>query len=155
MDNLLYSKRKKLIEKGNQPDVYQYDRLPIKFRRQVVHIWRNTISAYESCIPNSWWDSLHNYFIRELGEFQLGQDRQASASTQCFYFVLDETAPIDNVLDLIEITFQCIDIDIRKAIQGYHFFPNARSRMQHPTDAINELNHRFREYSIGYQYNNG
>jgi hypothetical protein len=30
----LYSKRKKRVEHGSQPEIYQYETLPIEFRRQ-------------------------------------------------------------------------------------------------------------------------
>jgi hypothetical protein len=158
MNNLLYSKRKKMVEQGNQPDVYQYDKLPVEFRRQVIHIWRSSISAYSSYLQNDWWRLMHEYLIRELGVFKLGHDERASPESQCFNFLLNAETPIDNIIDLLEITFQCVDTNIREAIQEYQIHPahlNPLIYYQLPDSAINELNHRFREHSIGYQYNNG
>ncbi len=100
------------MERGNQPEVYQYEQLPIEFRRQVVHIWNTPISDYEKYLSDELWDSIHGDLIRELGKFHIGRDRRAIPSDQL-------------------------------------------SEMQFPDDAINELNHRFREHAIGYQYNSG
>ncbi|MFM7575910.1 MAG: hypothetical protein ACKO5Q_03055, partial [Microcystaceae cyanobacterium] len=75
----LYSKRKKRIDRGGKPEVYQYDKLPIKFRRQVIHIWSSAIGVYSPVQPyrlppqeNEIWNYIHNSFVRELGEFNLG-----------------------------------------------------------------------------------
>lgn len=143
MDNLLYSKRKKLLEQGTQPEVYQYDRLPIEFRRQVVHIWVSAISAYESCTPYKFWEPIHRYFIRELGVFLLGKDRYASSEEQCINFLLEQTTPVDNILDLLELTFKCIDTEIRATQQHLQVAYDC----QPPDNAIDELNHRFREHA--------
>ncbi len=174
MDNLLYSKRKKLIERSNQPEVYQYEQLPVEFRRQVVFIWGEAISAYENYFRAGWWDSMHKYLVRELGVFHLGWNDQARPFEQCIDFLLDEKTPIDNILDLIELTFQCIDKDIRSKINEYNLTRKSpdcqlsdnslkleslnRTRLPEsllPNDAINELNRRFREHAIGYQYSGG
>jgi AbiJ N-terminal domain 4 len=147
-----------MIAQANQPEVYQYDKLPVEFRRQVIHIWRSSISAHSSYLQNDWWRLMHEYIIRELGVFKLGQDERASPESQCFSFLLNAETPIDNIIDLLEITFHCVDKHIRKDIQECQIHPaylDPAIYRQLPDDAINELNHRFREHSIGYQYNNG
>jgi AbiJ N-terminal domain 4 len=156
MDNLLYSKRKKMIAQVNQPEVYQYDRLPIKFRRQVVHIWMSTISVYQSLLNSDYWGFIYKHLLRELGLFQLGSDWQARPCDQCFDFLLDEKTPIDNILDLIELTFQCIE-GFRETmlVRGINQSSLNQIEAQSPNSAIKELNARFREHGIGYQYNNG
>jgi AbiJ N-terminal domain 4 len=158
MENLLYSKRKKMIAQANQPDVYQYDRLPIGFRRQVVHIWTTTISAYSRNfgLGRDYWKDIHGYLIRELGLFQLGSNGSSRAFDQCCNFLLDGETNIDNILDLIELTFQCIE-DFRQTMLSYGILQSTLDQFdaQSPDSAINELNIRFREHAIGYQYNNG
>jgi AbiJ N-terminal domain 4 len=164
MNNLTYSKQKKMIEQGNrldQSEVYQYDKLPIEFRRQVIHIWKSAISAYPSYLyldlQNSW-GSIHGYLIRKLGLFKLGHGKGASPEVQCSNFLLSLDTSIDNILILLERTFQYIDKDIRKSLNNYRVNPiylRSDIYQQLPDDAINELNARFREHSIGYQYNNG
>jgi hypothetical protein len=64
------------MERGNQPEVYQYEQLPIEFRRQVVHIWESAITVYNNMIRANWWDSMHNELTRELGVFHLGRNER-------------------------------------------------------------------------------
>ena len=68
--------------------------------------------------------------------------------------MLDQDTPVDHLLYLIEFTFRCIDEDIREILQDYQRQGELKVS-QLPEDAISELNHRFREHAIGYQYNNG
>ncbi|MEG4091886.1 STM4504/CBY_0614 family protein [Microcoleus sp. Pol12B4] len=154
----LYSKRKKLAERGNQPDVYQYTNLPIEFRRQVIFIWRTAIGsyrveafAYEPPV-NRWWRIIHDSLAKELGWFNLGNDFH-DPFEQCKSFLLNNDTSVEHHLDLIELTFRHIDEDIREFLRNH---PSRElSTLQPPDDAISELNHRFREHAIGYQYNNG
>jgi hypothetical protein len=159
--NDLYSKRKKRIERAGQPDVYQYERLPIEFRRQVIHIWLSAIGEYREpervigSVPliSHLWHIIHDSFARELGLFHLGSEFQ-NPFDKCKSFLLSEDTHVDNVLDLIEFTFRQIDHTVRNLLQDYRH-QNNLSVSQLPDDAISELNHRFREYEIGYQYSNG
>lgn len=161
----LYSKRKKRTERAGQPDVYQYENLPIEFRRQVIHIWLSAIGGYRESDPvsiivvgymplvNKLWHEIHNSFTRELGLFHLGSEFQ-NPFQQCQSFILSENTRVDHVLDLIEFTFCEIDDTIRELLQDYRT-KDELSVSQLPDDAISELNHRFREHAIGYQYSNG
>lgn len=160
----LYSKRKKLTEHGEQPEVYQYTDLPQPFRRQVIHIWSSAIGLYReqdrfglhlgNPLVNQLWNDIHDYLARELGLFNLGSSLENSFN-QCQSFLLNKDTPIDNLLDLIEVTFRYIDKKIRKLLQNYQYKDHLQDIRQLPDDAISELNHRFREHGIGYQYNNG
>lgn len=158
--NNLYSKRKKLAERGNQPEVYQYTNLPLDFRRQVIHIWLSAIGPYcpkqtinYEPLVNCLWGKIHNSLARELGLFNLGTTSE-NFFEQCMSFLLNENTPIEHLLDIIELTFRYINEYIPKLLQ-YPEYSNELKGLQTPDDAINELNHRFREYEIGYQYNNG
>jgi hypothetical protein len=155
----LYSKRKKRIEYGNQPEIYQYEALPIAFRRQVIHIWDSAIIPYAKVVDNTWWQDIHKILTRELGLFSLSSNKHNGLYIDCAEFLLDKKTPIDNLLDLIEITFDCIDRCVRSIVTDVDINPDTFNDdgfdFQHPDDAIEELNHRFREHSIGYQYSNG
>lgn len=158
--NDLYSKRKKLAERGNQPEVYQYTNLPLEFRRQVIHIWGTAIGpfwvypgiGYQRLANHSWHD-IHDSFVRELGWFNLGRAID-DPFEQCKSFLLNENSPIEHLLDLIEFTFRYIEEIIPELLQDDEY-PNELIVSQLPDDAISELNHRFREHAIGYQYDNG
>jgi hypothetical protein len=156
----IYSKRKKAAERSNQAEIYQYTSLPIQFRQQVIYIWKDAIGTYHSNnvyatirfkgIPvdpqvdphiNQVWQSIYKSLARELG-----LPESSTPNEECMTFFLDPNTHTDNLLDVIEITFQHIE----RRIPRTEF-----SISQRPNDAINELNDRFRQHGIGYQYIKG
>jgi hypothetical protein len=157
----LYSKRKKRAEKGNQPEVYQYEELPPAFRRQVIHIWRTAIGihGYEfgRIIHHEnyqLWSRIYDLLDRELSLSEPSLISLDDPFEKCKSFLLDKDTYIENLLDLIELTFLFIDELVRKEFEkppGYCKF----NVSQQPDDAISELNHRFREHEIGYQFEGG
>jgi len=153
----IYSKRKKQQEKAGQPDVYKYDEIPEALRNQVIHIWKTAIGTwreghydYSNEPPDNIWIAIHDILCRELGLQTLGRwdDRPF---TKCCAFLLEES-DIDNVLSLIEVSFHMIEIVCPDLT--YHEKHNAKIT-QEPDDAIDELNARFKEHGIGYQYAGG
>ncbi|HLO51750.1 MAG TPA: hypothetical protein VK211_25280, partial [Kamptonema sp.] len=105
-------------------------------------------------LVNQLWNEIHYYLARELGLFNLGSKGE-NYCYQCQSFLLNKDTPIDNILDLIEVTFRYIDKEIRELLQSYQYKDHLQDIRQLPDEAISELNHRFREHGIGYQYNNG
>lgn len=128
----LYSKRKKAAANAGKPDVYRYDVLPPALRVQIVHIWNDMFGGYDP-YSGSAWPYLHDAIAREKGMFALsewGNPRERCVS----YFT---TCSTDDALDMIECSFG--------EIGGY---PEALN------EAIEELNQRFREHGVGYQFSN-
>jgi AbiJ N-terminal domain 4 len=146
----------KMIAQINQPEVYQYDRLPIEFRWQVVHIWTTTISIYAQYYIGDYWNDIHKRLARDLGLPHLGSNGYSRPFNQCCDFLLDEKKHVDRILYLIQFTFQCIECFPETMLaRGLNQLWLNQIDAQSPNGAINELNARFREHAIGYQYNNG
>ncbi len=153
----IYVKRKQLQVKAGQPDVYRYDDIPEGLRIQVIHIWRTAIGTwrkgphdYSNEPPDSVWIAIHDILCRELGVFSLGNERDMPFE-KCCTFLLQESN-IDNILSLIEVSFYMIE----NACSKLSSYERSQAGMtQEPDDAIGELNYRFKEHSIGYQYVNG
>jgi hypothetical protein len=150
----LYSKRQKQL-RGEVPDVYVYDTFPNPFRVQVVHIWHDTLgnlSQYEESYyqVSSTYQFIVQTLCREYGVFSL-QDRTYGWNhiQELANFFLKESDP-EKVLDTIELTFRCIDTITRNS--AYLHRDNADKRA---SDATEELNQRFKEHGLGYQYTNG
>jgi hypothetical protein len=62
------------------------------------------------------------------------------------------SADTDGALDIIEISFRVIDRLSRK----FHPYQREKARItQDADDALEELNQRFREHGIGYQFVEG
>ena len=159
--NFFALKVKKLVEGDNKPEVYQYDHLPIEFRRQVILIWINCIGSYSppdfsGFLPplaaNPIWDKIHNFLARNVGEFYFGNERYNSFE-QCQYFLLDSNTSFGKHLWFIECTFGFMENNLPKIRQQQ--FGTRSNSFQSPEDAISELNDRFRQHNLGYQYNNG
>jgi hypothetical protein len=153
----IFSKRKKLQESQGKPDVYQYENLPAPFRVQVVHIWRSALGqwsrdAYSSsrASPSSeLWEGIHDLLAREKGVWSLGNTGRDPEAQSTEYLMRSDT---DDALDIIEMSFNVIDLGVRK----FDAYDRRQARVtQTPDDAIEELNGRFREHGIGYQYING
>lgn len=148
----LFSKRKKREAAKGTPDVYQYSTIPEALRVQIVHIWRDAIGMpreYGSDIPAEAWQTIHDAMCREKGLFVLGEKRRNPEN--CFDYLL-RSESTDDILDIIELSFRVIE------------FIHEQNRFQYLRDAgvkisgaaaTSELNDRFREHGIGYQYENG
>lgn len=151
-----FSKHRKRLENAGKQDVYQYDHFPSEFRVQVIHIWRSAIGRglddRDYTTPAlEIWKYIHDTLTREKGQFVLGGDAYASADQRCQSFLLD-TDNSDDVLDIIELSFRVIDRVLRN--RGYDYKTPSKVD-QNPDEAIADLNQRFREHGIGYQYTDG
>jgi hypothetical protein len=155
----VFSKREKRKQKAGQEDVYQYDELPTPFRVQVVHILRDTLGRWQkspvdgmprSCTTNSLWEAAHSILTKERGVFRLSQQLHDNPADDCVEFILRQEETM-GVLDLIEVLFKLIDKHARD-ITDYE--RKSFGLSQDPDDAIEELNTRFREHGIGYEYTN-
>jgi hypothetical protein len=60
-------------------------------------------------------------------------------------------ATTEDALNIIEISCRVIDLLVRRALDS---LSNECGVIQHPDDAIKEINHRFKKHDIGYQYAN-
>ena len=150
----LFSKRQKKL-RGEVPDVFTYDEIPNPLRVQVVHIITDSFGKGTSTDGRikveKFYNFVHEALCREYGLFTL-HDSAQSDQDAIFSFILgcEET---EKVLDTIELTFRSIDQYIRdRRDRGYYY--NVEFQIT-PDDAINELNQRFKEHGIGYEYSSG
>ncbi|EGR0659888.1 hypothetical protein FG135_18740 [Vibrio cholerae] len=150
----LFSKRQKRL-RGDVPDVYSYDLLPEALRVQIIHIWgdslgnndqywgvRNVRDAYKFIV-----DTL----CREYGLFQLPSakgygDRQYMQELSAY---LLEEQNVEKQLDVVELTFKVINKLTRK-----YDYMGKRNAPEVTDDAIDELNQRFKEHGVGFQFTN-
>lgn len=146
----LYSKRQKRL-RGEVPDVYRYDDLPGTLLNQIVQIWSEVIGASDEYTP-AWnlYDAIVGVLRREYGVFQLvkiASVRTPEDELRVFFLA---SAAGDQQLDVIELTFRAIDTTAR---ENYYQRRNHAARVV--DEAIEELNSRFQEHGIGYQYTDG
>ena len=148
----IFSKRQKRL-RGEVSDVYRHEIIPHELRVQVFHIWMDVWGkiqyerfagpyghAYEA------YEFIHNKLCSEYGVFALGDGNEPY--DRVFDFLLS-TKETEKVLDVIEVSFRCIDPEVRDDDNEY-FVSNIA-----PDRAIGKLNYRFREHGVGYQYESG
>lgn len=150
----LFSKRQKKL-RGEVPDVYQYSEIPNPLRVQIVHIWMETLGNAEN-----YWDGKANEaykFIvdtlcREYGLFRLpgakdyGNREYINELVNAFLNERDT----EKCLDFIEIAFKVIDHFTR----NYEYLRRSRAS-EKADESIEELNSRFKEHGVGYQFTDG
>jgi|SRR5579862_444481 len=152
-----FSKRRKAEEKAGQADVFQYDVLPRPFRVQVIHIWQGAMGVYRTekvsrfnpvhaSPTNVIWQWIHDTLAVERGEFYLHQPKE-NPKSQCENFLLHTDT--DGVLDIVEMSFFVIHDRISRLTLNER---QSAEIVQTPEAATKELNDRFREHGIGYQY---
>ena len=140
----IFSKRQKRL-RGELPDVYQYDTLPQPFRVQVVHILRDCLGQAGVHFSSKYFEIIHEILAKEYGVFQIHKQGN-TVQEIVFNFIL--TTEVEKVLDVIEVSFSVADGD-RRAHMSVPPIPLGSDK------SVAELNARFREHGIGYQFESG
>lgn len=152
--NDIYSKRQKKL-RGETPDILVYDELPEALRIQIVHIIKDAFGydrrGYNTIgEPAEAYKEVHKTLCREYGVFRLGNTKESDEVCIFNYFL--KTNDIEKAMDVIELSFKIISNYIKENFQKYTF--NTEICIK-PDDAINELNIRFKEHGVGYQFESG
>ena len=147
----IFSKRQKRL-RGEFPDVYQYETIPIALRNQVIHIWKDVFGppirqTMGGLSYSKAYKIIHDVLCREHGFDTLRKNNKHYFDAICKF--LRETEDTDEVIDVIDISFQYIDAYVRSYPAD---FPDSEIS---PDEAIAELNHRFQQHGVGYQYESG
>ena len=158
----IYSKRQKRL-RGEFPDVYQYEDIPNELRNQIIFIFRDN---FEDQFCEIFID-VHKKLCREYGWEELcreyGWKKRLSWDEKIWYdsmagkqrreelrqekelrqFFASEKKT-ERVIDVIELSFRYIEQ-----------YKADRNKAKKVNGAIKELNIRFREHGVGYQYESG
>lgn len=143
----LFFKRKKR-EQGEYPDIYQYDSLSKKLKIQIIHIWRESLGedrpgdAFYSATRNrGFYENIYNILLKELGLLELGRYSPSLFKRIAEYFLNEPDVNI--CISIIEL--------VSKHIEAY----SKLDKQINLQETIKELNERFKENGVGYQYENG
>jgi len=142
----LFSKRQKRA-RGEALDVYQYKEIPDSLRVQIVHIWQDVLgdrTAFHYSGARDAYQYLHDALCREYGVFQLQERARDPFEAVANLFL--QTDDAEKVIDIVELSFSYIDRVAR------HLPHNHYGVKLSPHEGIAELNARFREHGVGYQY---
>lgn len=147
----IYSKRQKRL-RGEISDVYQYDEIPYPFRVQIIHIMLDTLGKPDDYVEDEPWQFICQTLSREYGVFSLNTSRSSRSHTyhqELADFFL-EVPEVDRALDVVELAFQILNTSARE-----YRFRRLYDSDEIVSAAIDELNGRFREHSIGYHFESG
>ena len=136
----IFKKRKQQAEQAGKSVVYKYDSLPREFRVQVVHLFTE-ISEPFPFAGNPFWGIVRRSMVKEIGKFDLAGNQDPFRDCEQF---MQEERDSDLVLSLIEIVF------VLAHSRGNDYVDHRDLEA-----ASDELNHRFREHQLGYQYHSG
>ena len=150
----LYSKRQKIL-RGEAPDILDYDKLPKPLKVQIVHIWSDTLGEeneyYHSTNGNvrQIYMQIVKTLCREYGFFKLPNTKdyrdRIYIEELVDYFIHESDT--EKLIDVIELSFFIINESTSQ--QPYLMRDNASALA---SNAINELNNRFKEHGVGYQF---
>lgn len=148
----LFSKRQKKL-KGDVPDVYTYNNLPSALRVQIVHIWTDALGSDENYYQYDKVKSAYKFIVdtlcREYGLFKLPTAEDYGERMyfkELANFLLQEKS-IEKIIDVIELSFKVLNHFTRE--YSYMYTHNCSERAD---EAITELNSRFKEHGIGFQF---
>jgi AbiJ N-terminal domain 4 len=137
------------------PDIYVYDTVPNELRVQVVQVMHEVLGSIEdaearrggSC--HDAYQGIVTVLRKELGTFQLPPKNDYAQKRYAFElsnFMLTIT-PVEGFLDAVELV--CRVIENVASEQSYWAIYDAREVAD---SAILEINARFREHAVGYEY---
>ena len=145
----LFSKRDRKAE----PAPLIRDAIPQEFRVQVLHIWARALGTSElrtlNTVPD-YWKGLHDNLAEEHGLMQLGEYHD-TPRVACQRYLLG-VKDAEKALDLIQLSFRIVERVIPQI--SYHMKPSLGIFQDAPA-AIADLNHRFDEHNLAYQYSGG
>jgi hypothetical protein len=153
----IFSKRQKKL-RGDVRDVYSYDTISQPLRVQVIHIWHDTLGDesdyFEHAETAGAYKIIVEMLCREYGMFTLPSKTENYGLRRIYLqeltdFLLHQDDP-EKCLDAIELSFSVID----NATRGRNYL-DRMDASERADDAIAELNARFREHGVGYQYDSG
>lgn len=153
----LFSKRNK---DKKDIDVYGYDVLPNSFRIQVTYIFNDLFGKrgdklYSIINDENIYKILVEMLARDFGVFHLSQDYKHEYHGHNLEFIngfLSEKLT-NKALDYIELAFR-VATNIA-TMEDYQYRVKSSGFDQTNEQAIKELNHRFDEHSLGYQFVEG
>lgn len=146
----LYSERIK--NKDGEPEIYIYDKIPEAFKNQTFYIMSDVFDKY-SDFQQSIWDMIHDRFAREKGLKKLGQyeaNGVGYGKPNIELYILNTN--VEDTLDLLDFSFHIMDVSLRELQPNQPYFGGTNALISH---AIEELNYRFKQHNLGYEFVNG
>jgi len=152
----IYSNREERLRKGSQ-DIYTYDELPKKLRVQIVHILNDVIGKDKE-VGRYWAEDgfkhIHDILKREYGVFYISNAKDASDRGHILTAILDDS-DVNKVLSIVEESLRYAEEYIVPTYEDDYIHLRYRNNVDYNlslSEAVDDLNKRFKESTVGYQY---
>ena len=147
--NLFSNRQRKL--RGEVWDVYQYNALPRELRVQIVQIWTATFGEVELSIgnpPSGVFQDIVAMLRHENGVFRLPSidPNPVNPPTELKNYFL-HLKDIEKALDVVQVVFATMGV-----YREHLLFRERRIGTNSASTAIENLNFRFKEHGVGYQF---
>jgi Domain of unknown function (DUF7014)/AbiJ N-terminal domain 4 len=147
----LFSTRRKK-ERGEVPDVFVYDELPKELRIQVIFILHDALG--QSTSEHGFATEVYKVYVEILEQLSRHFGRQKLADgdvpEQILANFLLREANVEHWLDAVELSCRMMEA----VGYGWDYKQTALAKLT-PDEAIADLNHRFLQHGVGYQYVSG
>ena len=144
--------RKLYSERNQQPaevlDVYHYEYFPEPFRNQLFYIICDVIGMINQNVRGDLWTEIHGLFCREKG---LKEMHESYGEPKHKIEMFIDSAPDIDLLDFIDMVFHVFFAILRDE-QKWYPYPGIKKVIG---SAIVELNYRFKQHQLGYEFTNG
>jgi hypothetical protein len=141
----VFSKRE-MRQQRKSVDVFVYDELPPRLRVQLANILRYVIGNPDSANAYQHYETINDAMCHELGRFWLAERGSKGAG------VLEFVRRHENVKEVLDVVEMALNTMEHVSSGSYRHFAGATAQ---PSEAAEEINQRFLENGIGYQYENG
>ena len=149
-----YSKRQKGL-----PDVFKYDKISEKLKNQIYHIWNDFLDQdyFDSELKRIVRKHIYETILKEEGKKQLhynGMFKDDNPVTQVEKY-FEDLKDTEKILDVVEITFYFIGkMEALQKDRNIYQYQSNRTISYSTDRAITDLNCRFKENGIGYEFSN-
>jgi len=133
-------------------NIFSYNEIPLKLRNQIILIIDNTI-GYDLYVGDELVEQLYEK-VWDKYELEHGKLDEYPNNVLFKYRVLDtlkKETNLDQLLDMIEFCLQVID----KLSKLPNNFSEQRNAKMLPKNALSEVNKKFLQASVGYQFIDG
>jgi len=141
----VFSKRQRRFQ-GKVDEVYTYDKLPQVLRVQLVRIFRRVIGDGSYPPGRQLYGYVRGVLCDEYGLHRLSR-RNVTQEEEILEFIEGEDS-LERTLDAVELICRVIDVHVREQTRNMSGVPSI-------DEAFAEINTRFRESAVGYQYESG
>lgn len=145
----IFSRRLRQQESAGTPEVYIYDALPTRLRVQVTQIWVEAFGLHtHGHAGHEFIKETLRLLRKEKGVYYLTGNDYEGPQVELFNWFLNEPK-IELCLDAVEINCRFLEAIRDRGSEAAYYAQST------PDEAIEELNARFLEAGVGYQYESG